>query len=270
MPYKTLEMFQEPSPTQVLWRYLNFPKFIDLIQEKSLFFPSLEQLVHDDPWEGLPSKYNFDPDRLIRVQKTCVATQADGTTDEENIKVQIHQQTARSCFGDILENYMKMQKQSALNLRGTFFVNCWHMNKDESDSQWKIYGDSLYSLAIVTSFERLRDSITDYLDIYGAPVLYYYSDQETAEGNAFFSVIHKRWAFVHEREFRLIHWKPEFIGIRDKPTGIPVIVDLKKLIESIVVSPRAPNWFKSTVEKFIKNSGLSIPVSKSSLLDSFV
>ncbi len=267
MPYKTHEHLHEPSPTQILWRYMNFAKFVDLIQQKNLFFPSLEQL-HDDPWEGLPSKQNFDPDCPIYVRKACASQEE--TIDNKNPNNQRHIQTAKFFFGDQFDDYLKSKKQIALNLRGTFFINCWHMNDSESDSQWKIYGDPLHSLAIVTSFERLRDSIIDPLEIYGSLVTYYQPNQITPEGNAFWPVICKRWAFVHEREYRLIRWNPELIGAIDRPAGILIAVDLTKLIESIVVSPKAPSWFKNTIETFIKNAGLSIPVSKSPLLDQFV
>ncbi len=33
-----------------------------------------------------------------------------------------------------------MKKIGIDKMRNSSFVNCWHMNDDESDAQWKIYG----------------------------------------------------------------------------------------------------------------------------------
>jgi hypothetical protein len=266
MTYKNHENLKTPSASQILWRYTDFAKFTAFIQNNSLFFPSLVSL--NDPWEGLPSKRNFDPDRVIKIHEACLAT-TDGSINEAS-SYKIRLDSLKNLFGERFDDHVKQQKQAAFKLRKTFFINCWHMNDDESDSQWKIYGSSPYSLAIVTSFTRLCDSITDMLDVYGSKVTYYTPNRDIIpEGNAFYPVIFKRQAFIHEREFRLIHWKPELLDSTTHPTGIPITVNLEKLIDRIVISPQAQPWFTNVVEKLIKNSGLSIPISESALLDSY-
>jgi hypothetical protein len=267
MPYKSHEIMQEPQETQSLWRYMDFSKFVALMQTKNLFFSPLTRL-EDDPWEGLPSKKNFDPELIVRIQDVGPSS-TDGSIVEGNLPTNIRFASLKNLFGDHLDDFLEEKKQSAFKLRNLFSVSCWHMNDDESDSQWKIYGSSPCALAIVTSFKRLREAIIDSHDVYGSKVIYYNpSKTPIPEGNAFLPVMFKRQAFIHEREFRLINCNFELINSKTPPTGIPIAVDLDKLIESVVISPRAPQWFTDVVERFITDSGFSIPISKSNLLES--
>jgi len=240
-----------------------------IVKNCNRVFPSLARL-EDDPWEGLPSKMNFHPDRIIQIREVC-STDADASMDENNSSNKIRLDSLKSFFGDRFDDHVKQQKEGALKLRNTFSISCWHMNDDESDSQWKIYGNSPCSLAIVTSFKRLCESITDSLDVYGSKVIYYNPSRDIVpEGNAFWPVIFKRQAFIHERKFRLIHWNHELMNSIIYPAGIPIAVNLEKLIESIVISPKAPQWFTKVVETFIASYGLSIPLTESNLLNSFI
>jgi hypothetical protein len=63
----------------------------------------------------------------------------------------------------------------------------------------------------------------------------------------------KRPAFKHEQEARLVFYdqKQEHTGC----AGIEIPVDLSILIEKIVVSPRAEDWFVSLVKKLITTLG---------------
>lgn len=262
MPYITHPNLYEPLSTQYLWRYQNFPKFADLIQNKKLFFSSVKQF--DDPWEGFPSKNNSNPERIIRVRKN--------SDKKDEISEEFEFVKAKDFFGNQHESVAEMSIKSAINLRKTFFVNCWHMNDDESDSQWKIYGTDPCSLAIVSSFERLQASITDELNIYGSQVIYYSKYEYSREGNALYNVIHKRKAFMHEREFRLVYMNFKLLHVKESeiPQGIVVSIDLEKLIDRIVISPRAPTWFVNLVDEFLKRNNLLIQLHQSDLLKPFI
>jgi hypothetical protein len=49
--YKENELFDTPSNNSKIWRYLDFTKFIDLLDKSSLFFCRLDKL--GDPFEGV-------------------------------------------------------------------------------------------------------------------------------------------------------------------------------------------------------------------------
>ena len=149
-----------------------------------------------------------------------------------------------------------------------FFVSCWHMNDVESYAQWKIYGESPFSMAIVSSFSSLSHAILDSKNIYGSIVSYYDPRCDTTpEGNAFYLATYKRNAFIHEKEFRLIYLDHSLLESSDQPPDISISIDLEKMIEKIVLSPLMPEWFVKELKTFIRNNGLPFDCNKSDLLE---
>ena len=96
--------------------------------------------------------------------------------------------------------------------------------------------------------------------ITGAKVQYVdYSTTFIPEGNLFFPFMHKRSSFSHESEYRLLAmWTPEVLeadhhnrAVRTEPNLPPPFlrepVDLDRLVESVYVSPDAPDWVAGVV-----------------------
>lgn len=266
MTYKTHEELFAPSQEQELWKYMDLPKFLSMIQTSSLYFPSLKQFELSDPWEGLVSKQNFAPSRKISVH-----TIADSSSliDINNPSNKIETMTLQEAIGEGFEKYVESAKLVRLNAQKYMFVNCWHMNNTDSDSQWKIYGNNDYSLAITTNFEKLKNAINDERWIYGSDIIYYDPKKyEVPDSNMFFPVIHKRHSFSHEKEFRLIHMSSDFVQKPDEaPPGLNISVDLGNLIEKVIISPRAPTWFKESIELLMQKYNLDHTCVKSDLLE---
>jgi hypothetical protein len=84
-----------------------------------------------------------------------------------------------------LHNFLEGQNphQHAMHLRmakGWTFVNCWHMNEDESPAMWKIYSTSKESA-------RLREALSG--DVYMGVVNYIsYDRDKMPPNNIMFSV----------------------------------------------------------------------------------
>lgn len=239
MPYLDHPHLNQISSEQVLFRYMHFSKYVSMLQNKALYFPSLIQLDASDPWEGHHSKLNF--------------------IDQTAHKISLPS-------GDFLEWNRSDLSKSAESSRKNLFVNCWHMNNNESDAQWRIYGDSIDSLAIVSTKARLGKAITDQRKIYGTKIHYYDPCQEvTPVGNILYPVSCKRSAFSHEREFRLIYWNLQGSSQAEEFSGL-ITVDLKEMIERVVVSPRAEKWFVKVIEELTFSMGLSFCITQSDLL----
>jgi len=265
------KVLKEPQKTQELWRYIDFAKFASLVQSKSLFFPALIHLSKMDPWEGLPSAMNFRKETLVPIPEVVYPLH---TNSEENYSIPqliYNLSSLQELHGNDVENVINLKRQQSREQQRQFFVNCWHINDTDSDAQWKIYGNSPSSVAIVTSYERLCESIEDPKDIYGSEISYFdYSKHQTPDGNVFWPVICKRNAFIHEREFRLIHWDYHLKNESSIPPGMCIKVNLEKLLKEIIVSPFTESWFLDVIKDFLKQNNLdSIPVSKSNLLESF-
>ncbi len=73
----------------------------------------------------------------------------------------------------------------------------------------------------------------------------------------------KRSSFSHEQEWRLI------LGVKcsmkDSPTCLRLKVDLEQLIQSVHVSPTAPEWVAEVVRREIRKYGLKTKVAHSAL-----
>jgi len=242
MPYLSHKQLIPISTSQLVFRYMDFPKYVWMIQNKMLYFPSLEQLASSDPWEGCHSKLNFEDQLVYKIPVT-------GTDDIKQTRAEL--------------------SKGAIETRKNLFANCWHMNDNESDAQWRIYGANANSLAIVSSGERLSKAIVDEREVYGTQIRYYNPCKETTPvGNIFFPAICKRTAFSHECECRLIYWKT----IQDDSMvckGVRIDVNLEVLIEQVVISPRAEKWFIKTVEDFTTKMGFTFCISQSDLLDPY-
>ena len=119
-----------------------------------------------------------------------------------------------------------------------------------------------YGVAIRTTAARLKESLVGSRKppITGAKVQYVdYSTTFIPEGNLFFPFMHKRSSFSHESEYRLLAmWTPEVLeadhhnrAVRTEPNLPPPFlrepVDLDRLVESVYVSPDAPDWVAGVV-----------------------
>ena len=54
--YEEHETFTPPSSDAILWRYMDFTKFVSLLEKQALFFPRADKL--GDPFEGSFTKVN--------------------------------------------------------------------------------------------------------------------------------------------------------------------------------------------------------------------
>lgn len=246
MPYEKHSELNEPHFNQRLWRYMDFPKFMALIQNKSLYFPNVSEFHMSDPSEGFPSSLNYKPEQIISTLR-----QAGVKPDNNKIN-----------------SFINMLKETLPLTRNGLYINCWHMNDNESNSQWKIYGNNPMSLAIVSNFKRIKMAITDSKTIYGSKVTYYNPEKDvTSSRNALHHATVKRQAFSHEKEFRLIYLNTADMHKNYANHGISVDVELTELIETIVISPQAPQWFIPVVKSVINDYGFNIPSYKSNLLE---
>ncbi len=48
------------NPGALLWRYMNLPKFIWLLEKRALYFARIDQLTEADPFEGYYTKKNLE------------------------------------------------------------------------------------------------------------------------------------------------------------------------------------------------------------------
>jgi hypothetical protein len=155
-------VFQQPSnPSIKVWRYMDFTKYVSLLDARSLYFPRSDLL--GDPFEGSTSRLNL----ALRpnVYKDLTPEQVENMTDQ-------------------LSKHLQLSRQWT-------FINSWHMNEVESAAMWSIYARSNEAISIQSTYVRLCNCLPP--EVYVGEVQYIDYDTEWMPEDNFF------WPFVHKR-----------------------------------------------------------------------
>lgn len=228
-----------PDDNTVLWRFMDFTKFVSLLQTKSLFFSRAD--MFDDVFEGarglLKNKPIWDKYYLnyfIHAIKTAPGEEERNRSEE-----------------DILKDAKRLliQFNSKDKTSSNTFISCWHENKYESEAMWKLYTSSLeQGIAIRTTYKRLYHSLgrNPYISI-GRVNYIDYSQQFARHSSTYWF---KRKSFEHEKEVRAITYDRNL----KEETGKMIPVDLSSLIDKVYLSPTSQKWFydllKDVMDKY--------------------
>jgi hypothetical protein len=262
-------LVQPENPNATIWKYIDLPELIYLLQEQKLWFSRLDML--GDPFEGSITKNLLD---MVPVRPLPDLPPAAKPNFEKL------QRQALSIF-------VRAQRMSAC-------VSCWTENEDDLMAMWRSYGRSDYSVAIKTTYSTLADKLRDgillgkvfYTD-FSQPI-----DEEMIKDNLLYYAIRKHSGFSFEREIRAI-----FIGRNIKqfmeavsakmstqqvlppespiypdesdlagfPAGEEIAIETKTLIQEIRTNPICPEWWTPVLKTLCKNLGYEIPIVRSSL-----
>jgi len=211
----------------VIWRYMDLPRFLDLLAHKTLHFSSKLQFK-DDPWEGTV------PEPVIKKFASRFGQEGWGHLIEQFKYV-----TARAC------------------------VHCWFERQHQSVHMWDRYARE--GIAVMTTVHALRKSLNLDSEHLRIARIKYGQHSQYDSGNSGYSalapLLFKRDGYEDEREVRAI-----VLPADESPSGIDYPVDLTLLIEEVFVSPQYPRWAVPGLSKVILDwAGLS--VNQSTLLD---
>lgn len=238
-------VFDAPTDTDVkIWRYLDFTKFVSLLDTNSLYFSRADKL--GDPYEGSTPIFN----------KLNWKTVYKGILSQE-----------------VLDASTTEDRKFSLWMREWTLINCWHMNEIESAAMWKLYAQTNEAVAIQSTYSLLRASLPE--NSYIGIVKYIdYNKEWMPENNALYPFIHKRQSFIHERELRAVICDPPLKILDDgqsadrKPnpeSGRLVPIDLDTLIQNIYVAPTCSEWFRQLVGNVVDKYGLSVSIAHSAI-----
>ena len=239
--YEPLDGFDPPADTTIkVWRYLDFTKFVSLLDSRALFFARADQLL--DPFEGSLPRANVEgsPERFGHPPDS-----------------------------DVLTRLAAMRER----VRRQVGISSWYINAHESAAMWSLYLKSDEGVAVQSTFRRLTDAFRGYdSPVHVGMVRYIDFEHEAIPwgSNVLFPFLYKRKSFEYERELRAIVWEPPVDG-RSHLTdnyGAAAPVDLEGLVERVYVAPAAPRWFAALVSSVITRYGFEMPVEQSILGES--
>lgn len=227
-----------PPSEAKIWRYMDFPKFVSLLQREALFFSSADKL--GDPFEGSFPKANVNRRRSVWTARI------NGDAPSS------------------LSEYYRLFVQRTA-------VNCWHLNDYESDAMWKLYLKSGDGIAIQSSVGRLIASLKEYTQntIYVYRVEYVDYETFKIPEDSLSPYFYKRISFKHENELRAVIQvdRESQINADKLPfvSGIYVPTDLDKLIQKVYVSPTCPDWQREAAQSIIDQFEVDRRVRRSKL-----
>ena len=256
---KRLDEFIPPpsSGDLIIWRYMDFTKFIAMLENRALFFSRVSHL--DDPFEGSFPRHQSPISRIIEMlPKGAVPPGA-----------KLHVSPG-------LEDTWRCMRYWAM-------VNCWHASEHESAGMWKLYAASDLAVALRSTVDRLRGALgtpppvregffgTDRFHI----GMIEYIDFDTGRippGSFASQFFRKHRSFEHERELRAMVLEyplseaGEFDWLRQPDdSGASFPVNLDTLIEAVFIAPQAPKWYVELVSKAARRYGLAVEPQHSEL-----
>jgi hypothetical protein len=231
MPQSSLTADTGISQRQILRRYLDLPKFVDLLRSKSLYlpradgfadrlegalFPTLRRVLNESHREGASE---YDADGFYR----------------------------RARLGN--------------------YVSCWSLGARDNMALWQIYGASKNSLAITTTVDQLIKVALPWREqvhLHRVKYLDHTKVRTWVVGRYADTLRYKNDAYRYERELRIVVGRngPAW---EDNPPGIRLSVDLDVLLRSVVVSPESTGWFYEAVQDLCLKYSIKAPVRRSKL-----
>ncbi len=171
-----------------------------------------------------------------------------------------------------------------IKLKKFTLINCWQINKNESDAMWRLYLKTNEGVAIQTTTKKLCSALDKsefrflvskirYID-YENDVWYNEMDYPEKSYNLYIPLIHKRIEFFHENEFRIlfdIEHKDQSSDYWDREPnqiGKKIPIDFSNIIDKIILPPTADNEVRRKVESIITKYGYNnIKIYNSKLND---
>jgi hypothetical protein len=240
-----------------IWRYVDLAKFVNMLATRSLYFACTSQMP--DPYEGwLPRSHINAMMELTRTYLDQIKNTRDSILAQEPSR-------DPAPLDAILEDAQRKLDIPTMLRRVNikFGLNCWHINEDESDAMWRLYGAVGNGIAIESTEDRLK-GVLSAEGIIVDRVRYMDLDRDEIEkGHTHYGLFIKRKSFAHEQELRATILLPT-PGI-----GTLVPCDIDALIAKIHISPEAPSFYADTVRYIIERADIEIkaPVLQSKLLE---
>jgi len=230
--------FRPPKSNIQIWRYTNFEKFIDLLDNEELFFCRLDKF--QDPFEGIFRLKDYENTKVL-------------WRDEHKIKQFYfancwHQNKFQS--DAMWKIYLDTNNGIAIKSSFDKLVK----SLEETEEEIHISQIRYINQNTTTFNELMNENINEF-------------------GSSLNQFTYKRIAFEHEKELKLYYIDMPIPGTvanaeeREPLNYRKIKVNLNELVQEIVISPLADKWFKDLVERLLKNYKKNYTVSQSMLYE---
>jgi hypothetical protein len=257
--HKTHSALRVPDQNLKIWKYMDFQKFVSLLDKQALFFGKVQML--QDNYEGSLPVFA----RLVKASASKLSSNGNNT------------------YSNYVEDFLKL-------LKATTLVNTWHINDVESAAMWHLYSNNNAGIAIQSTYERLSESFRNNKEdvVWISTVKYIdYNKDLSGLSNIFEAFTCKRLSFQHERELRAftsllgrqfmeslldqskritpLPMTQEITQADRETTGKYIRISLDSLIERIYLSPLSEDWHIDLVKSIARKHGINKKIVRSEL-----
>jgi hypothetical protein len=230
------EAFPQLPDATVLWRYTDLPKLLWVLTKKALYLSRGDLL--GDAFEGsVPMRY-FSEIVTRRIHARIEARKANPMPANEQED------------GRWMADQVGALRAHHLAHRHSAYLSCWRQGC-ESEAMWRLYCGPHEGIAMVTTFDKLKASLTDPAARLGAVRYLDYSRDTLPSDNAYEPIMHKRIAFEHEQEVRVVLIMPPEAAGHLGPPGLEMPWNVETVLDRIVVSSYAPKWYLDVVREVL-------------------
>ena len=222
----------ELKPTNIVRRYLDLPKFLDMLLTSSLYLRRADSFT--DRFEGA----------LTPAFRRAI--------DDGHLK------------GDLKHDAEYFYRRARVGS----FVSCWSLGAKDNMALWQLYGGVTTSVAITTTIERLIKVAKRWNEptlLHKVEYIDHSKNPDMVIGQYTDVLRFKNEAYEYEKEIRVIVPR-QSKDWEKNPDGIRLFVDdLNALLRSVVVSPEAQPWFVELTQDVCSRYNISAPVRRSKL-----
>jgi hypothetical protein len=217
---------------RVLRRYMDLPKYLDLIRSKRLYLTQAASFP--DKFEGALTP---------GIRRAMNDTHTDGLAE---FNADVFYKKSRHCV----------------------YLSCWSLGASDNMALWQLYGGATQAVAVTTTGEQLIRMALGWgerVEIRRVKYIDHFQNPNMAVGHLTDMFGFKHRAYSFEKEVRLVvpqvddQWE-------NKPRGIlRDINDLNSVLRSVVVAPNADEWFVDLVRDVTTRYGVTAKVRRSKL-----
>ena len=224
--------YELPNDKAALWRYMDFTKFLALLEDRALFFSAAQNF--EDPYEGSLSQANVWRRNFVmsraKPKDSALASNNDGDS---------------------------------------LVISCWYSAKHESAAMWQLYSRTTDAIAIKTTVKGFRAALPSTAKV-GLVKYVDYTKTWIPESNPTLRYFHKRLSFQHEHELRAaIDIRDPAIALHGHfvPGGLKLSINPDQLIDAVYIGPKSSDWFVNLVQAVCKRYALRAVPTRSSLYE---
>jgi hypothetical protein len=131
MAYKEHPLFRLLRGDTQIWCYMDFTKFVSLLDTRALYFTNLEKMSEFDPFEGLYTRANLAYDDFLQHSSFHALP--------EELRKQFVDKAAFESYLKVLPQLRPFSKEQ----RRINYVNCWHESSYESAAMSESAGEKI-------------------------------------------------------------------------------------------------------------------------------